>query len=192
MKTFEITLNHVSPLLMHSTKGANPLDPIAKELKKITSKRSKTDEDHLAMAELDYKLGAYYDEEVGFYLPAEMLEACIREGAKANKNGQKAKIAIFVNEEKVKLIHDGPQTLEEAYKESDMKDVRIVTVNNSKILRCRPRFNRWAVKFTVELDDTIMAVDDFIQAVDIAGKQKGLGDYRPRYGRFVAKVEEVA
>ncbi|HLO11314.1 MAG TPA: hypothetical protein VK190_03535 [Pseudoneobacillus sp.] len=192
MKTFKISLNYASPLLMHSTKGVDPLNPISKELKKITSKRTKTDEDHMAMAALDFRLGAYYEEGLGFYLPAEMVEACIREGCKANKNGTKAKVAIFVNEEKIKLQHDGPDTLEEAYQQPDMKDVRIVTVNNSKILRCRPRFNRWAVEFTLDLDETILNPEELIQAIDIAGKQKGLGDYRPRYGRFSAKVEEIA
>lgn len=191
-KIYKIKFNYVSPLMMHSTRGANPLDPLAKESKKISSKRSKTEEDHLQLMKLDYQLGAYYDEEIGFFLPAEMIEACIREGAKANRNGTKAKTAIFVNEERIKLQHDGPDTLEEAYEREDMKDVRIVTVNNSKILRCRPRFNRWAIEFTLTLEDDILSEDELIHAIDIAGKQKGLGDYRPRYGRFEATVEEIA
>jgi hypothetical protein len=182
----------MTTLLMHSTRGVNPLDPLSREMKKITSKRTKTEEDLLAMMRFDYELSAYHDKDLGFYLSAEMLEACIREGCKANKNGQKAKIAIFVVEEKIVLGHDGPSTIEEAYAEVDMKDIRTVTVNNSKILRCRPRFNRWWLEFTVELDETILSFEEFCHALDIAGRQKGLGDYRPRYGRFESKITAIA
>jgi hypothetical protein len=192
MKTYKIKFNHVTPLLMKSTRGVNPLDPLVKEQKSLTSLRKKTDDDIMRLMEIDYELGAYYDDEVGFYIPAEMIEACIREGAKANRLGEKAKIAIFVNQEKIKLIHNGPTELMEAYETVDYKDIRIVTVNRAKITRCRPRFNRWALEFTVDLDTDIMNEDEFLTALDIAGRQKGLGDYRPRYGRFAVKVEQVA
>jgi len=192
MQTYNIKFNYVTPLLMKSTTGVNPLHPLSKQLKDITSKRKKTEEDIEQMMYLDYQLGAYYDEEVGMYLPAEMIEASIREGAKTNRLGEKTKIAVFVNEDKIKLEHDGPKTIEELYALNEFKDVRVVTVNNSKILRCRPRFNRWAIDFTLNFDETIMDPAQLVTAIDIAGKQKGLGDYRPRYGRFAAKIEQIA
>ena len=192
MRTYKVTLNHITPLLMKSTRGVNPLDPLVKEQKSLTSKKKKTDEDIMRLMEIDFELGAYYDDEVGFYIPAEMVEACIREGAKANRLGEKSKIAIFVNEERIPLLHHGPTELMEAYKSVDYKDIRIVTVNRAKVTRCRPRFNRWGLEFTVDLDNNIMNEDEFLNALDIAGKQKGLGDYRPRYGRFAVKVEQLA
>lgn len=46
MQDFKIELRGSAPLLMHSSRLSNPLDPAAKALKSATSKRSKTDEDH--------------------------------------------------------------------------------------------------------------------------------------------------
>lgn len=194
MKMFKVKFNYVSPLLMKSTRGLNPLDPLVKEQKAITSKHhtKRTDGDLEKLLELDYKLSAYYDDEVGFFIPADMVEATIREGAKSNRNGKKAQIAVFVEEDKIPLIYDGPKTPEEAFETDEFKDIRPVSVNGNKTLRCRPRFNRWSVEFHVNLNDDIMNLDSLIEALNVAGTQKGIGDYRPRYGRFTTHVEEVA
>jgi len=46
--TFEVRGN--LPLLMHNSRLASPLDKYSKELKSISGKRKKTDEDHELMA----------------------------------------------------------------------------------------------------------------------------------------------
>jgi hypothetical protein len=47
--------------------------------------------------------------------------------------------------------------------------------------------------FYLTVDTRVIDIDDVQTAVENAGRLKGLGDYRPRYGRFeVAKFEEVA
>lgn len=191
MKKITIQFTGVSPLLMHSLTGVNPLHPLSKELKAITSKRSKTDEDHIKMSELDFRLGAYHDKEVGFFLPAEVVQASLKEGCKANKNGKKADTALFVMQDKIPLGHDGTNDLEEALKRPEMMDVRAVSIGQSKVMRTRPRFNRWWGEFDITLDENILTMEEFEKALEIAGSQKGLGDYRPRYGRFAAKITKV-
>ena len=191
MERFKVTIKGVSPLLMHSCRDANPLEPMAKEIKKLTSKRNKTDEDLLKIMELEYRINAYYDENLGFYINGEMVEAAIINGAKANKNGKKTKIAITVEEEKIQLIHKGSNDIDELYQNEEFKDVRFVVVNRSKIMRCRPRFNQWGLEFHVSLNNEVMDSDDLIKAIDVAGKEHGIGDYRPRYGRFEALTEQI-
>jgi hypothetical protein len=188
---YKVCLTGIAPLLMHSTRGANPLDPDAQAIKKLTSKRKKTEDDLFEIMRLEYKLNAYYSKELGFYIPAEVIEGCIREGAKANKNGKNVQMALRVVEEKVKLSHDGTDDIDELYKDDNFKDVRFCTVNNGKIIRTRPRFNRWGLVFTIEVNAEILSQEDLISAIDQAGTRAGIGDYRLRYGKFVATLEQI-
>ena len=88
MKNLRITWKGLTPLIMHSCQCANPLHPIAKEMKKYTSKRKKTDEDLIKISDLEWEAGAYWKEGLGLYIPAENVEATILNGAKANKKGK--------------------------------------------------------------------------------------------------------
>ena len=47
-----LTLTGVEPLLMHSDRLSDPLDPHAMALREVSSKRKKTDDDHREMARL--------------------------------------------------------------------------------------------------------------------------------------------
>ena len=64
-----------------------------------------------------------------------------------------------------------------------------------RFLRYRPRFNEWAVEFSVEIDETMIGPKLFRQLVDDAGKKIGLGDFRPAckgpFGRFVVTDWDV-
>ena len=61
MKNLRVTWKGLSPLIMHSCQCVNPLHPISKEMKKYTSKKAKdkTDEDLIALADLEWEAGAY-------------------------------------------------------------------------------------------------------------------------------------
>ena len=85
MKNLKVTWKGISPLIMHSCQCVNPLHPIAKELKKYTSKKNKTDEDLVKISDLEWEAGAYWKDGMGLYIPAENVEATIINGAKANK-----------------------------------------------------------------------------------------------------------
>lgn len=64
-------------------------------------------------------------------------------------------------------------------------DARRAIVNGSGIIRHRPRFDEWQTSFTIEYDPAVITDAKII--VDIlndAGSRKGVGDYRPRFGRF--------
>jgi len=190
---YNLELIGISPLLMHSCRGANPLDPDVKFMKTITGKRKKTDEDHEKLIELEYKLNAYYDKNIGFYVPSNVIEQCIINGAKKNKLGKQMAISIDVKEYKIPLISDAPKNIEDAIQEPEFIDVRNVVVNRARIMRTRPRFDRWRLKFEIELDESIVNEDDFITALNNAGSLVGICDYRPekggKYGRFEVKVK---
>lgn len=98
MKNLKVTWKGISPLIMHSCQCVNPLHPIAKELKKYTSKKNKTDEDLVKISDLEWEAGAYWKDGMGLYIPAENVEATIINGAKANKKGKEIQKYVDVTD----------------------------------------------------------------------------------------------
>jgi len=196
MSTWKLDIVGVNTILMHNPQTADPLNPFKKELSKVTSKRTKTDEDYMKISKIEFISGCYWDDVLGLYLPANNLEQCIIEGAKINKNGKKAPLAIrIISDSKMKLNTDAKgKSLEEICKEDNGKyqDNRFVIINRSRIMKTRPRFDRWNMTCTIQLDETLMTVEEFQDAISNAGARKGLGTYRPKYGLFTAKLEQLS
>lgn len=184
MKELSVTITGISPLLMHSCRGVNPTDPLVIEKKKITSKRKKTEEDTLAILDIDYMLALYHDPEIGPYLPAECVEACCRESAKKNKQGKLVQTALFVSPDRIPLDYTGPREVDQLVNDNNFRDVRAGNIQRSKVLICRPRFNHWRATFTVFYDETLIDTEDVKEILIRAGQQIGICDYRPRYGKF--------
>lgn len=72
-------------------------------------------------------------------------------------------------------------------------DTRPVVIQRARVLKWRPRFNEWRLKFTIDiLDDKNISIPNLKEILEKAGATKGIGDYRPRFGRFmVTSFQEV-
>lgn len=191
MKKLKVTWKGMTPLIMHSNQGVNPLHPLTKEMKQYTSKRKKTDEDYEKIADLEWESGLYWKDEIGCYIPAECVEATIRNGAKANKKG--THIQKFVSVEPLYIPLYYGENLPKDKLKADLKyrDVRIMKIQNASILRTRPRFDTWQIEFIVNYEESQIDLESVVQSIDYAGKYVGLCDSRPKYGQFVAIVEEI-
>ncbi|BCV23328.1 hypothetical protein [Gelria sp. Kuro-4] len=189
-ESIQVRINGISPLLMHSPAGVNPTHPLVKEIKKITSKpaKKKTDVDTLLLMDLEFRLNMYYDEELGPYIPADMLEAALRNGARRTRKGKSAEAGVVIEPDRIKLIYDGPRKIDELVTLPEFRDVRSVAVKQSRTLRCRPRFNKWGLQFTINYLPLLINREDVIEALILAGQQCAIGDNRPRYGRFNVEV----
>ena len=70
----------------------------------------------------------------------------------------------------------------------DTRAVRIPSTGG-RILCHRPSFNDWRIKFTMEVDTSMITTKLAREIVDAAGKRIGLGDFRPSckgpFGKFV-------
>jgi hypothetical protein len=55
----------------------------------------------------------------------------------------------------------------------------------------RPKFPRWGFEITVEVNEDLVNVEKIMDLFEIAGRQCGLGDFRPgtkgQFGRFSVK-----
>lgn len=190
MGTMTITISGVTPLMMHSDRLANPMDVYSRKLKSLTSKRLKTDEDHEAISRAEFEGGLYYREGVGVYIPARNLFKAIVEGGKLIKKGTAIQRYVYIVEENLPLIYDGPRTPAALYKEGFV-DIRTVGNQNARVVRTRPLFTPpWGVTATIGYEASGINPDDIRACIVHAGQSIGLGDYRPgksggTFGKFI-------
>ena len=191
MKTLKVTWKGTSPLIMHSCQCVNPLHPISRELKKFTTKRQKTEEDLLKISDLEWEAGAYWKEGLGLYIPAENVEATLIGGAKNFKKGTDVAKYCSVLDLYIPFNYGENLTKEQLIQNYEYRDTRPMTVQRSKVMRTRPRFDKWSIEFKMLYDEKKIDLDVIIQALEYAGNYVGLCDSRPKYGKFVATIEEL-
>ena len=184
MEQINIRIVGTSPLMMHSDRLANPLAPETQAHKELTSKRKKTEDDHLAIARSEFVAGCYWTERDGFYIPGQNLDATFLAGAKLQKLGTHWKRGALVLENRVKLLHDGPATPAELWKAPEHVDCRGVKVGTAKIMRYRPVFLTWAAEMTISVNADVLNLSEARKAIEDGGALIGTCEYRPRFGRF--------
>jgi len=189
MKKLNITLNGTTPLLMNSNQGVNPTHPLTIELKKYTGKRKKTDEDHIEILKIKWFLALYHDDEIGPYIPAQNVEATIRDAAKRSKRGKDVKIGIRVDPDFIPLIYEGPRDKATLWDDPNHRDIRVGRIKASSVMVSRPRFNRWKINFALEYDEDIFNESEISDILNVAGRYVGLCDYRERYGHFEVVIQ---
>ena len=190
MQLLKLKIKSTSPMLMHSDRFANPLDPATKAHKELTSKRKKTDDDHEAIAKSEY-MGSLYIDQDGPFIPSMNLDACFVEAAKMQKLGKHAKRAMMVLEDKIHIKYDGPRTGEALVADPRFVDARSVRVSMARLTRYRPRFNDWKAECTLAFDSEQINENEVRQIIENAGRLVGVGDFRPRMGRFSVEFAEA-
>lgn len=191
MKKIKCEFHGISPIILHSCQCVNPLHPLTLEMKKITSKRKKTEEDLIQLSNLEWESGLYWDDEVGVYIPAENIEATIREGAKASKNGKAIVKAFSCDTLKPALDIGEDLTKDQMMADNRFRDVRMMKVQQARVMRTRPRFNTWNLSFEASYDEKILDFETLVNAIEYSGQYVGLCDSRPKYGKFVARITEL-
>jgi len=165
----------------------DPLNPYTKEMKEVSGKRKKTDDDYAAMARIEWEAGLYLDKQERVVWPGINLERMILDAAKKVKLGVLVKSALIVPSDAI-LEADYPKDLEKRFESCRISSK--VRVGQASIMRTRPIFENWGLTFGILYNEDLINRRDLEQILEIAGAQVGLGDWRPRFGRFV--VESVS
>ncbi len=191
-----LRLTGFAPMLMHSADGVDPLNPLVKEVKKLTGKRKKTEEDLEQIARLEFEVSLYYVEGIGPVVPGANIEKCLVEGGRITKAGKTIERGLFITDNESPLLYEGPRDVEGLWgfkkgNQSPFRSMMAVGIGGRKIIRCRPIFPEWAVEAEAEVDTSVLNLDDLRNIANDAGSMVGLGDFRPRYGRFTVDVEEL-
>lgn len=168
-KTVLVTIDGTSPLLMH----AYPLVP-------IEALEKKTREEQAEYAA--YRIPGSHE----LYIPGTAIQRALVGGAAFSKGKGRASLAkpaaacLLVGSEYVGLgVNE--YTI-------DSRPV-VIPSTKGRVLRHRPRLDKWKVTFSLDFDDTMLSDAQVRQIVDDTGKSVGLLDFRPAnrgpFGRYV-------
>jgi len=181
-----IQLTGECPLLMHSSALADPSSAVSTQLAALTRKRDKTVADHEAIARTEWGGGLWLADGRPC-IPAEAIEGTLVDAAKTRRRG-KAAAAGFICDGPALLEFDGPTSLEELWADEQFRLRTSAKVNGgSRTMRTRPRFPEWKVTFEAECVPGLIEEDEVVELFKIAGFRIGIGDWRPKYGRFSGK-----
>jgi hypothetical protein len=182
-RTMTLKITGVCALLMHNGQLADPLNHFAKEIKKISGKRDKTEADYEQMAKLEF-LGSLYLAQQEPCLPGEMLEASMIEGAKKKKRGNQAKAGLLCDG-MYPLAYDGPRDPHALWADGRFRLSTGVRVQRNRVIRTRPRFEGWSAEVEIKYMPSLLNESEVRDIIKLVGEIVGLGDWRPRFGRFV-------
>lgn len=181
MQDYDVTIRGIVPL-MHSR---YPLEAAS-----ITKKRQRGT---LFNPAEEVKKTYYVNSKGEIYQPADHIEGALIQagsaktvpgmGKKTYKDQMKTNIAI--------LPPEIPFPNGKNYK----TDVRlcVIPATRGRVPVARARWDEWEFGFTLRVfDETLLDGETLKELLEIAGKTKGIGTYRPKFGRFeVVKFELV-
>ena len=191
MKIMTVEWTGIRPMLMHNGLMADPTNPLTKRIKEITSKGSKklTESDHEERDRLEWEAGLYWSEENGLVIPSDNIERCIQLGAQKSRVGKDIQAAVFCVQTEVPVKYDGPKNKDKLYADKRFQLRKGVAIQKARIIRLRPMIpTGWKLNFDLEFDDSIVNEKAVTKAMIDAGALIGLGDWRPKFGRFTVEV----
>lgn len=205
MQTYTVEISGLTAILMHNGRTANPMDSFVRAMKATTSKRGKTEDDFEALAKYEFYAGLYTDpaiecnKESGeiviekgakLCILAHVLDSNIRKGAMKHKEGKAAAAGCLVEGDGQFFYNGNKSAIPDDWEK--FAHICAVKVGSARVMRCRPRFENWSVKFTACLDETVCDKAQLARWMDSAGKLVGIGDWRPEkggsFGRYTATV----
>lgn len=85
-----------------------------------------------------------------------------------------------------------PDTLDNDADKSLYLDIRPVVVQRARVPRIRPAFKPgWKLSFQIDVLDDQIPVNVVNEVLILAGRTAGIGDFRPKFGRFFVSHFEV-
>jgi len=174
MKTFDVTLKGVSPILMH----AYPLNG-AENIEKKTK-------------EEQAEYSAYrIPETKELFLPAICLQRALVSAATFSKG--KGRATLQRNAAAGLLVE--PERIGFGVKKYaiDARPV-VVPATKGRIMRFRPRLSDWKVQCKISYDENLLTEPQVRRILDDCGQRVGLLDFRPErkgpFGRFIVTYWE--
>ena len=189
-----VTLQGTSPLLMHNPRMVDPEFDLNRQIKAITGKRKKTDEDLRQIETLEWYGGLYTapngNGKPCVVQPTSKVRKCLVNTARISKSGKMVERALSFADLNVPLVYEGPKDIDAIFADKAFHSRLSVGVGNKRIMRVRPQFFPWALSVSgLFIEDAGLNIDDLIRIVEMAGLVEGIGDNRVNgYGRFVGKV----
>lgn len=135
------------------------------------------------------------------YQPAAHFEGALVKAAAGFKvTGKRGKTykdlfraAVFVTPDQILHGIKVPTELDADADKPLYLDVRPVVVQRARVVRIRPAFKAgWELGFAIEVIDDQIQPQIVNDILILAGRTVGIGDYRPKFGRFLIVRFEVS
>lgn len=184
MYTLNVSIEGIAPLLQHRY----PL-PDFEDLSKGGKKKT---------GEVDYtqewREALYVTPEGDIYQPATHLDGAMVKAAAGYKiQGARGKTYkdlfkgnVFTSPDTILHGVKAPDNLDTDGDKPLYLDVRPVVVQRARVVRIRPAFKPgWKLDFEVTVLDDQVPANVVNEVLQLAGRTVGIGDFRPRFGRFM-------
>lgn len=202
IKEYSCKIVGVRPLIVHNVQLADPLNDYTRRMAEITSMsaKAKRQEDiQIKLARIEFEGSMYLDERKRQVIPSENILRAIRDGGAEQRNGKKIEACVSLAEDVVPLEYGGPTDIDALFNAKGPLGYTYRFRKQAKprgqgvVLRTRPRFPEWSLSFTVQIVlGAGIGEKNVRDAIEDAGRLKGLGDWRPRYGLFVVDAWKEA
>lgn len=189
----EMIFKSKTPLLMHNEQLSDSANPIVRELKAITAKKTnKTEKDEQEMAKLEWFGSLYNDDKNKVVIPCRNLIRCLREAGAIIRKGKTLPQAVSPNTFDVPLIVEPTRDINKLWEMPIHVDRRQVKVQKGRIARTRPIFPVWGIAAQFTLLENILDLSTLESICEMAGLSIGLGDARVLgYGRFDYSITKL-
>lgn len=187
-----LVLTGTAPLLMNSGE-ADRESELYRTFSILSKKKGKSLDDEARLRELEWQIRIYLDAKLGPYIPGKNVKEMIRSAATKWKKGEEIKRSLIVVENRIPLIYEGPRSQDGLWKAGFRYTTLVANAGAGagRVLRTRPMFEDWSLKCEIAYDPEDLD-EDFLHLVMERTQKYGLGDYRPTFGSFAAKLQKVA
>ena len=192
---YEIHIQGTGAIIMHN--GAAGLDTRSDaniEKAEIARKKgsNRTETDETRMRELECQTSLWLDTEGTPTIPEGALRSMIETAARKLKQGPQVREGLSVE---LILAFEYDREKYGADVATLRKTAQFtvgVVVQRNRVLRMRAKFDDWACRFVIDVDDELCDLEQLETWLDIAARRIGLGDWRPEksgnYSRFEVKA----
>ena len=149
---------------------------------------------------MEWKQSLYVTDKGQIYQPSTHFElAMVKAGTNFKVTGKRGKsykdlvsAAVVIDPEKILFGMDAPEELDTDADKDLYLDMRPVVIQRARIVRLRPAFKPgWTLEFVINVIDDELPSGILQDILTLAGKAVGIGDYRPKFGRFLVTQFEV-
>lgn len=164
MKIIEVEIIGLTPLLMH-----NPESMLQESKPKLTTEKYD--------AKDEAEKNAYKLPSGELYIPSRALFKAIINGASFKKAGKYSAKGVLSGNIRIE-----PYKILLGTKKYEI-DLQTVVIQNARIVRSRPRLDKWRAKFNIIYNEQFIGNPEIIKSCLIdAGSRIGILEYRPQKG----------
>lgn len=203
METIKAKIKGIAPILLHNGHLVDPRNPFTKEIDAAqkANKKDKSDAAFDALANCEWLGGLYTSQPISFSRESTKVE--VTTDAEIGVTGDMICRSIIksagrkeVTAFKAGVIVDGffplhvggkVATVKKAFQNPAHYFTIAAKIGQSKIMRTRPRFDDWSADIEIAYIPELVTRRDVMDALVRSGSIVGIGDWRPRFGRFAVE-----